>query len=108
VTSPCCEDEQHMPNRRKRTFLEETLADLEVFKKGLKDVLFSNNLRFGRVMDPWVGLRHLPNEEIWGKDPVHLRNHLYEVLVDGVLITEAKIGGKRKQEGNSSQHNKMP
>jgi hypothetical protein len=51
VTGPCCADELHMPNRRRRTFLEETLADLDTFKKGLKDVLFSNNIRYGRVMD---------------------------------------------------------
>jgi hypothetical protein len=49
VTCPCCVDELH---RRKRTFLEETMANLDVFKKGLKDVLFSNNIRYGRVMDP--------------------------------------------------------
>jgi hypothetical protein len=96
VTAPCCQDEDHMPNRKRRGFLEETLAELEVFKKGLKDVLFSSNLRNARVMDPWIGLRHLSNEDIWGRDPVHPKDRWYDTIAEGVLITETKIGGKRK------------
>jgi hypothetical protein len=38
---------------------------------------------------------------------VHIRDKLYEVLVEGVLITEAKIGGKRKQSEQGGQEIKM-
>jgi hypothetical protein len=96
VTSGCCLDKDHIPNRDKPGFLEEQLRDLDCFKKGLKDVLFSGGNRNARLMDPWVGLRDLDLGEVWGTDPVHPKPRCYNIMVDGVLITEAKIGGKRK------------
>jgi hypothetical protein len=103
VTAPCCQDEEQMPNRKKRSFLEETLAELEVFKMGL----FSSNLRNARVMDPWIGLRHLSNEDIWGRDTVHPKEQWYDTMVEGVLITEAKIGGKHKPSEDLNNTKKM-
>jgi hypothetical protein len=96
VTGGCCSESEHIPNKAKEGFLAEQLKVLSVFKQCLKDVLFSKGIRNGRLMDPWVGLRNLDHSKVWGVDQIQPKGKCYGFMVGGVLLTKAKIGGKRK------------
>jgi hypothetical protein len=59
ATAACCNEAEHMPNRRGARFLEDLVEDLEGVHKIARDFLFKESLRHIRVMNPWVGLRGL-------------------------------------------------
>jgi hypothetical protein len=102
VTAACCNDATHMPNRRRAAFLEEIKGDLAAANKVIKDFLFNDDFTNVRDMDPWVGLRNMPLEELWGQDPVHIKEcHLHH-LIKGVDLTLAKIKPKRRRDSDDS------
>jgi hypothetical protein len=60
-----------------------------------------------RSLDPWVELRDVSSDELWGPDPVHIRREHVPKLVDSVKIALAKIVPKRKnEEQNLGNQNK--
>jgi hypothetical protein len=96
VTASCCDDPKHMQNRKDTAFLPNLLGELVAINKGIKDFLFMEGFRNMRVMDPWVGLRRLDVNDVWGDDPVHIRRCHYKHLAEGVKLTLDKIKGKKR------------
>jgi hypothetical protein len=105
VTRGCCDNKEHMQNRKKPNFLDSMMSDLSVLNKSIKDFLFSENYRGARAMDPWVGLREKQVSSLWGADPVHVKQEQFGPLVEGVKLTLAKVssnGNARKRQASSS------
>jgi hypothetical protein len=90
-----------MPNRRRASFLEEMKGDLAAANKVIKDFLFNDDYTNVRAMDPWVGLRSTPLEELWGPDPVHIMECHMHQIIKGVDLTLAKIKPKRRRESDA-------
>jgi hypothetical protein len=102
VAASCCSETSHMPNQKEDTFLHNLLSELGMVNKCIKDFLFLEGYRNARVMDPWIGLRHLDIKEVWGDDPRYIKPDLYKHLADGVKITMGKIGGKNRRDSFGS------
>jgi hypothetical protein len=47
-------------------------------------------------MDPWVGLRNIAVDQLWGQNPVHLKKEHYSKLIEGIHITVDKIVPKKR------------
>jgi hypothetical protein len=90
ISAAFCGDATHMPNRRKASFLDEMKGDLAAANKVIKDFLFNDDYTNVRAMDPWVGLRSTPLEELWGPDPVHIKECHMHQIIKGVDLTLAK------------------
>jgi hypothetical protein len=69
ITGGCCEDPQHMGNRKKPDFLHEMKRDLAALNKSIKDFLFNNDFPTIRAMDPWVGLKTSRRNRSGGATP---------------------------------------
>jgi hypothetical protein len=93
-----------MGNRKKPGFLHEIKRDLAALNKSIKDFLFNKDFPTIRAMDHWVGLKNKEEDDIWGSDPVHIKQEHYKILVGGVKITLDKITPKRRREsaGNAT------
>jgi hypothetical protein len=103
VTGSCCQDPEHMPNRLRARFLEDLVADLDDVHKCARDFLFVEGLRNMRVMNPWVGLRGSSPANIWGEDPVHVKQEMQMKLVEGVKLTLNKITLKRGSDSREPE-----
>jgi uncharacterized membrane protein YgcG len=97
VTGACCRNNEHMGNRIEPGFFLKMKQDLAAVNKEIKDFLYNDDYQHVRAMDPWIGLRHLSPESIWGADPVHMREEHLRYVVEGVQITLAKITPKKRR-----------
>jgi hypothetical protein len=86
ITAGCCNDEDHVSNRRNPSFKADLLEALELHKRVIKDFLYLAHLRNIKVVDPVVDLRGMPDEEVWGTDPVHPREEVYRQLAAGIMV----------------------
>jgi hypothetical protein len=98
VVAGCCGKAAHISNRRAPRFLEDMLEDLEGIHKTTRDFLFKENLRHIRVMNPWVGLRDMLLANIWGDNPIQIKQEAMVQLAEGVKITLNKITIKRRRD----------
>jgi hypothetical protein len=90
IVSGCCSDPQHCSNRRLLDFEQQQKQSLEYLKKTIKDYLFTNGLRFIRVLDPMVDVRGMEADAVWGTDPVHPTEAVYSKIA----AATAKLGDK--------------
>jgi hypothetical protein len=86
-----------MGNRTKPDFLAEMKSDLAVLNKSIKDLLFNEDFSNTRAMDPWVGLKNKDVTEVWGRDPIHIKQDHFKILVGGVKIMLDKITPKHRR-----------
>jgi uncharacterized membrane protein YgcG len=98
VTAACCGDGGHMPNRRQATFFNDMKADLSGVNKVIKDFLYNDDFSNVRGMDPWVGLCNTPVEELWGQDPVLVKDVHINQLIKGVDLALTTIKPKRRRD----------
>ena len=99
VTDGCCPDKSHVANRCRSDFYQKLREDLAACCGNIKDYLFTSGLRHGRVLDPARSTRGLAATEIWGKDPIHPRQEVYNLLADSVIMVEKGCGsGKAKRK----------
>jgi uncharacterized membrane protein YgcG len=75
--------------------------DLATCNRVIKEQLHKDGYDNIRCLDPWVALRDVGIEELWGADPVHIKREHVPKLVDSVKIALAKIVPKRKNEDQS-------
>jgi hypothetical protein len=95
-----------MANRCTPGFLAKMKKELEVLNRTIKEFLHGDGYTNIRSMDPWVGLRHLETNQIWGNDPVHVNREHLACVVEGVKITLSKISSKRRRESQSGPPSK--
>ena len=100
VTGSCCSESDHVGNRRRPDFYVKMREQLASCSNNIKDYLFTSGQRNGRVMDPARSLRGLAAAEIWGEDPIHPREEIYDLLAEGIQHVEKSCGSgssKRKR-----------
>ena len=88
VSAGCCSDNTYVANRRNKEFYPKLKEELAASCNNIKDFLFTSGLRHVRVMDPARSTSGLAAAEIWGSDPIHPKQKVYEMLADGVVAVE--------------------
>ena len=107
VSAGCCSDNIHVANRRNIEFYPKLKEELAASCNNIKDFLFTSGLRHVRVMDPARSTSGLAAAEIWGSDPIHPKQKVYEMLADGVVAVEKGCGSakaKRKKSTDTVAH----
>ena len=100
MTRGCCRDSDHVGNRKRPDFYVKMREQLVSCSNNIKDYLFTSGQRNGRVMDPAKSIRGLAAAEIWGEDPIHPREEIYDLLAEGIRQVEKSCGSgssKRKR-----------
>ena len=97
VSAGCCGDPEHVTNRGSEDFFPKLKEELAACSGNIKNYLFTNGLRHGRVMDPARCMRDMSADEIWGSDPIHPREEIYSMIADGVLTVEKTCGSGQKK-----------
>jgi hypothetical protein len=105
VSKACCEDQDHMANRKTPGLAGKMKSDLEAVNRTVKEFLRNDGYQNIRAMDPWVGLRQYTSVQLWGEDPVHIREEMFKQLVEGVKITLSKLSPKRKRDSTGGGPN---
>jgi hypothetical protein len=95
VTAGCFLSPEHCSNRRYQDFRQHLMASLELLRKNFKDFLFYDGRRNVKVLDPCVDVRHLPDDEIWGDDPIHPKESAFEKIAASVAKIGLREGEKR-------------
>jgi hypothetical protein len=101
VSAGCCQDPEHMANRAAPSFLPNMQRDLATVNRIVKEQLHNDGYANIRSLDPWVALRDVGTDALWGADPVHIKREHLPKLVEGVKIALAKIVPKRKNDDHS-------
>jgi len=69
VTSLCCQDLEHIPNRKEAGFYNNIREGLNVLGRTFKDYLFVLGMRDTVLVDPAITIRGMAVKEIWGGGP---------------------------------------
>jgi hypothetical protein len=101
VAASCCTDSEHMANRAAPNFLSNMIKDLATVNRAIKEFLHADGYENIRSIDPWIGLRDISTESLWGTDPVHIKHEHFPKIVEGVKIALTLISQKRKNEDPS-------
>jgi hypothetical protein len=101
VSAGCCQDPEHMANRAAPSFLPNMQRDLATCNRIVKEQLHKDGYANIRCLDPWMALRDVGIDALWGSDPVHIKREHMPKLLEGVKITVAKIMPKRKNDDQS-------
>jgi hypothetical protein len=102
VVAGCCEDTSHAPNRRDNYFLDDIGAQLDTFKRNLKDHIHGLNKKNIKVADPSLDLRGMSLEEIWGTDPVNPTEGAMPKIADGILLMASKLLNRQQDNQQSA------
>jgi hypothetical protein len=102
VVSGCCEDPCHAPNRRDTYFLDDMGAQLDTFKRNLKDHIHGLNKKNIKVADPNLDLRGMSPSEIWGTDPVNPTEAAMSKIADGILLMASKLLNRQQENQQSA------
>jgi len=98
VTGSCCEDPEHIPNRREASYYGNIKEGLAVLNRTFRDYLFVMGMRDTIMVDPLITIRGMAMKEIWGEDPIHPKPEVYRKLASDLeTILEAR-GQKRTAE----------
>jgi hypothetical protein len=98
VSAGCCPDPEHMANRAAPSFFTNMKKDLATVNRIIKELLHKDGYDNVRCLDPWVALRDISTDDLWGTDPVLIKREHVPRLVDSVKIALAKIVPKRKND----------
>jgi uncharacterized membrane protein YgcG len=98
ISAGCCQDPDHMANRVATGFFGNMKKDLVALNRTVKEFLHHDGYENIRAMDPWVGLKNLEPDQLWGTDPIHIRRSQMEHLVRGVKISLEKLAPKKRRE----------
>jgi hypothetical protein len=87
-----------MANRLAPGFFNNMKRDLAALNRTIKEFPNHDGYENIRAMDPWVGLKHLEPDQLWGPDPVHIRRVHMEQLVKGVKISLEKVSPRKRRD----------
>jgi hypothetical protein len=96
----CCENEHHATNVGDTNYKQDMLEALQEVKRNLKDFLWHDGKRNIKVVDPAYDLKGMPDDEMWGEDPVHPKPTVYARLAEAVVkisLTMETSEGKRRR-----------
>jgi uncharacterized membrane protein YgcG len=99
VTGGCCDDPDHMPNRKNDAFLPSLKKDVLTAKNTLKEQLQVKGHHHCRVIDMAMDMQEKKNEDIWDSDPTMPCDAIFDGLVAALPGAEARIDLTRKRPG---------
>jgi hypothetical protein len=97
ITKGCCDDPDHMPNRKAANFETKLRQVVAAAKTALKENLWSTGHNHCRVMD-MVGKSPA---EIWEDDPTIPKDVVFDSLVAAMLCAEVRIDLQKKRLGEA-------
>jgi hypothetical protein len=97
VTNGCCSDPDHTINRADPEYKPKMMKDLDTLKRNYKDFIFRDGRRSMKILDPNVDLRGMEDDDIWGPDPVHPKNNVYQKIAEGIVKMAGELSGKRRR-----------
>jgi hypothetical protein len=103
VAAGCCSNNTHAANRREDDYRENMMIKLDAYRRHLKDFTFSAGLKYIKVMDPSWDLRGMGVSEMWGDDPVHPKQEVYNNIATGVLMMAANMSDMRREAGGNKR-----
>jgi hypothetical protein len=80
LTSGCCMDLDHMPDRTSLDFKNRMLSELQDMAGNIRNFHFTSNLRGIKLLDLAGVLKNHCEEDSWDNDPVHPKNKIYEEM----------------------------
>jgi hypothetical protein len=102
IKSSCCEDEDHIPNRRLQNYESKLRGDLEALKQNLKMFLHTGGHHHCRVMDPLVDTKEMEVEKMWGPDPTKPTAEVFDKMAAGIHAVEVRLKLKRQAAASAS------
>jgi hypothetical protein len=102
VVSGCCQDARHAPNRMDSYFLDDMGAQLDTFKRNIKDHIHGLNKKNHKMADPSLDLRGMSPVEIWGTDPVNPTEEAMSKIADGILLMASRLQIKQQENQQSA------
>jgi hypothetical protein len=101
ITKGCCDDPDHMPNRKQDGFETGYKKEVGNLKNRLKDYLFAAGHVHCRVLDPAMDMVNKENSEIWGEDPTTPTSAIFDSMVAALAGAEARIDLSKKRQGEN-------
>jgi hypothetical protein len=77
-------------------------AQLDTFKRNLKDHIHGLNKKNIKVVEPSLDLRGMTPGEIWGTDPVNPTEAAMAKIADGILLMAAKLLNRQQDNQQSA------
>jgi hypothetical protein len=106
IVAGCCSNPRHAPNRMEPYFQDDMAAQLETFKRSIKDHIHSLQHRNIKVVDPNLDIRGMDPVNIWGDDPIKPQEEAAKKIVNGILLMAAKFNDRpsdQQQQRQSSE-----
>jgi hypothetical protein len=85
---------------RRSEALQEVIEALQEVRRKLKDFLWHDGRRNFKVVDPAIDLKGMPDDDMWGMDPVYPKPVVYAKLAEAVVKISATMeanNGKRRR-----------
>jgi hypothetical protein len=109
VTDSCCDDPDHITNRKDADFEKKMKKDLFQANNIMREYFRSNGHQHCRIIDPAMDILKKSKEEIWGDDPTIPKPEIYDSLVAAIPMAVARIEvAKRAGEGGAEPMAKRP
>ena len=108
ITAGCCDDDDHIPNRRSASFSSKIREELGDLRRHFRDYLFLAGMRDTMVVDPNISVRSLAATEVWGDDPVHPKATVYAKIASDLLSMRSEAGFKRGADGAAKRDTERP
>jgi hypothetical protein len=94
IIGGCCQGSGHVANRGLPNFEAKLRSGLDGVKQNMKMYLHSGGLSKCMVLDPWIDIKGLTNEQIW-VSPTCPSDEVYLRLAAGIKAVEARLPAKR-------------
>jgi hypothetical protein len=99
ITDGCCNDPDHIPNRKEPDYEKKLKLDLLQAKNKIRDHLTNIGHTHCRVIDPAMDMAGKANNEIWGEDPTVPLPAIYDSMVAAMPAAEVRAEFRIKRAG---------
>jgi hypothetical protein len=99
ITKSCCDDPDHMPNRKQEGFELAYRKEVGLLKNRLKEHLFAAGHVHCRVLDPAMDMANKEPGEVWGDDPTIPAPAIFDSMVAAMAGAETRIDLNKKRPG---------
>jgi hypothetical protein len=103
IVSGCCSNPRHAPNRMDPYFHDDMTAQLETFKRSIKDHIHSLQRKNIKVVDPNLDIRGMDPVDIWGEDPIKPQEEAAKKIVNGILLMASKFNDRPPEQQQQRQ-----
>ena len=94
VSSPCCENVEHVTNFREAEYGSNMERDLEEVRKNMRGYIFGDNVRRAVVLGPAPLMAKMGVDCCWADDPVHPLPAVYTELAKLVMSNLERLDDK--------------